>query len=163
MALIQEEMRPAQAGPVQGQPQAQAQGQPQGEPDMQAVQQIQRLGVAMMKVVYDKKMAPQLLNMVRGSEDPVAGVVQAAMTVVQALGEKVKGIDPQAVQSILPPTLAFLFEMADAAKLLKQTPEMMGQAMQMIGQKLQGQQPAQAASPAQAGAPVQPATEPVEA
>lgn len=154
MAMIQEAMQADAAAP-QGKPQPQPQGQPEGgrggEPPMKAVENFRRLGVSMMKVIYDKKTTPHLLNIIRGSDDPVAGVVQAAMVVVKALGEKVKGLQPDAAMAILPPTLSFLFEMADAAKLLQYQPAMMEQAMQMLSQNAQGAQPAPQTEEAPAG------------
>lgn len=161
MALIQDAM---QQGQPEQPPVSAGQAAPQGQQvDPKLVQMYQRMGLAMMKTIYDKKMTPQILGMVSGAEDPVSGVVQAAMTVVQGISEKVKGSPPQAAFAILPAAVALIFELADAAKILKYDPSMMQQAQAMVQQKMGGEaQGAPAEQPAAQPA-AQPQPEQVEA
>lgn len=159
MAIIKQEMQ-------RGQPAQQLPAQPQGAPvDPNAQQATRSLGLAMMKRLYDKKITPELLNVIRGSEDPVAGVAQAAMMVVDGLdqSQQAKSLPPKSMMAIATAAVVFLFELADAAKILQSNPAMIQKAQAMLQQKMGGQQQAAPAAPAEAVPAEVPATEEVEA
>ena len=125
-------------------PEAMPQGE-QGAPKDKATETYRRLVLAAMKVIYAKEVTDNLVEMMRaGAENPAEGVAQAASAVLSQLVERVKGLDPKAVYAVTPPVVIFLMELAGAAKLFKETPEIMQQAIQMVGAQVGGQQQEQA-------------------
>lgn len=128
------EQQMMQAQPVE-KPQAQTSAQ-----DPKAVETFRKLGLAAMKVIYDKTKSAQLVEMMKaGADNPPEVVAQAAVTVLSILQEGAKGIDPKLVYSVTPAVVFFLLEMAGAAKLFKPSPEIMQAAVQMVGEQVKGQ------------------------
>jgi hypothetical protein len=163
MAIIEQEMmtgkQPAAQPPAQGmRPQA-------GAVDPNAQQATRALGLSMMKRLYDKKITPELLNIIRNSEDPVAGVAQAAMMVVDGLdqSQQAKSLPPKSMVSIATAAVVFLFELADAAKIVQSNPSMIQKAQAMLQQKMSGQQQAAPAPEGEGLVETQAANEEVEA
>mgnify|MGYP003395014480 CR=1 FL=1 len=145
---------PAQLQPPGGQPQSQPpqQGQPQGA-DQAMLGAYRRLSLAAMKIIYDPKVSQDLLNTMKEGGDPAAGVAHAAGLVVGQLRQQAKGINPAAVESVAPATVAMLFELGHAAGLFKPDQGMVQKAVQLYKEDAQmakqqpSQQPQQAEQP----------------
>lgn len=136
-------------------------GMPEGEvpakepaaqpgPEDKATETYRRLVLASMKVIYTKEITGELVAMMKaGAENPAEGVAQAASTVLGLLAERVNGIDPKAVYAVTPPVVMLLMELAGTAKLFKPTPEILQQAIQMVGAQAGQQAPEQEQAPAE--------------
>lgn len=106
---------------------------PQADPKMQNI--AQRLVLAAQKIIYDPQISRRLIDAIRQGEDPVSGIVSAALLVIDQLREHAKGIQPDMVYAVAPAVIAFLFELASAAKIPVQ-PQMMAQARQALLQQI---------------------------
>lgn len=115
-------------------------------------EKIPRLVLAAMKVVYDKTMTPQLLQMLSSGE-PAQSLAQAVISVVSGLKQQAKGIDPNEVNRLVPAVMKMLTELAEAANLFKADRNVLKQAMDLVAQQMGGK-----AAPAQPAA--QPAAQP---
>jgi hypothetical protein len=68
-----------------------------------AINVYQRLVAAAMKAIYgDQNGFNAIVNMLKQAQDPVSGIVQATMSVLDALHEKIKGIPPELAYKIAP-------------------------------------------------------------
>lgn len=133
-------------------------GQP--APQSKGAEAYRRIVMGAMQVVYGKESSGGLLNMIRGEEDPVMGVAQATVTVLNGLKQQIKGINPNFVYTAASAVAGMLFELGDAAGLFKFDPKMMQAAMRVMPQALQqfgevgGEQSGAKAAPAEPqGAP----------
>ncbi len=123
---------------------AMAEEKPATQPNDKATETYRRMVLAAMKVLYTKEVTAQLVELMRsGAENPAEGVAQAASTVLGILSEKVNGIDPKAVYAVTPPVVMLLMELAGVAKLFEPTPEILQQAIQMVGAQAGQAAPAQ--------------------
>lgn len=151
-----------QQEPAQAQ-QPDAAGNPAGAPPSKAADAYRRIVTGAMQAVYGKGSSDGLLNMIRSAEDPVIGVAQATVTVLNGLKQQIKGINPNFVYTAASAVAGMLFELGDAAGLFKFDPKMMQAAMRVMPQALQqvgesgdgptSAQPAQASPAAPQGAP----------
>lgn len=159
-----------QQGAAQPAPDAQPEGgaQPGAKPGAQPgqsdprVEFVQRVVVAAGKIVYEKNTAAQLVRMVKSAEDPVAGVAQATLLVLDRVQSQVKGRDPKFVFVAVPSVVRMILELADAAKIVKSDDAVSSQAVQAVAALVkqrfgqQGAQPPAQAAPAQGAPPAQP-------
>lgn len=124
--------------PQQQIPQGQPQGQPKGgQPGVKEAEVYQRLVVAAMKLIYEKETTKNLVEMMRGEEDPVQALASAAMAVIGRLQEGAKGIPPNFVFSTTATIVTFLAEIGGAAKLFKPSAGMVKQATQAVEKQAQ--------------------------
>lgn len=154
MALIpgQDGQQPPEEQPQPGQPQ----GQPQAQPaDPKVVVAFQRIVLAAGKMVYDKTVSRDLVQMIGQAEDPTQGVAKAVMTVLDQLHAQVKGINPNFVYSAASVVVGFVLELAEAAKLVQFDKALPGQVMQIITEELKQRSGAATEQPA-----AKPETEP---
>lgn len=148
-AMPPQEERPLEQEPAP--PVAAAPEKPGAAPaqDPKALETYRRLGLAAMKVIYDRATSAQLVEMMRaGADNPAEAIAQAAQTVLSQMMERVQGIDPKTVYAVAPAVVAFLMELAQAAKVFEASPEILQQALQMLGQQA-SQAPAQPEQPQQ--------------
>lgn len=134
-------------------------GQPKGpQADPKVVNAFQRVVAAAGKVIYERQMTGQLLNVIRSAGNPVEGVVGATMMVLDGLTGKVKGIHPNFVYVTANVVALMLLELAEAAKLVKFDKAIIDQVTQgliaEVGKRDEGE-----AAPAAAAAPGAGATE----
>jgi hypothetical protein len=117
-----------------------------GQVDQKMMDAYRRLGLAAMKIVYDKAISRQLIDMM-GQSEPPQSIADAALVVLGQLKEKAQGIEPAFVYSVGPAVISFIAELGEAAGLFKRSPEMLKQVAMLISQKLKAQE--QGASPQQ--------------
>lgn len=122
---------------------------------------VDRIVIAAKRVIA--RVAPQLLQMMRSSQDPATGLAHAFLLLMKQLYAKSKGTMP--IQAILPATKEIIQDVArvgETGGLFKVTPQLLQQALQLAsqqgkqapqGQQPQGQQPGVAVPPAAAPAP----------
>lgn len=132
--------------------------QPQQKPaDQKAVETYRKLGLAAMKIIYDPKIAPQIVTIMQKG-NPAQGIAQAVFVVILRMQEGVKGANPNVVFAVAPAVAAMVAEIGKAAGVLEPTPQMVAEALKIVAQQA-GQQAPQGApqQPAQQPAPQQPA------
>lgn len=122
------------------------------EVDPKVADAYQRMVLAAMKVVYEPTIAPKLIEMMRGGEQPAAGLARAAGLVAGQLQEKAKNAPQGVIQTVIPVIVAFLMELADAAGLFKMDQKLMQQAIALAMRQGGGAAPApQQQAPAASG------------
>lgn len=153
MAIINQAMRP-QPGP------AAPQSAPAPAPQQGMDKIVQRIVTAATMAMNEPQTEQQILTMVKSSGDPVQGLAQATVTLMKALFAKSnKTMPPQAIGPAGQQVMLVIAKAAEAAGILKVTPQLIKQAMaaavQMIGQAQQAPtQTAPAAAPAAPAAPM---------
>ena len=116
---------------------------PQMDPKL--MEAHRRVGLAAMKLVYDPKIAPQLVQMM--SDDPQS-IADAVMLVLDQLAEKMTGMEPGFVYSVGPAVLAFLMEIGEAAGLFKASPELQNAVAGIVMQGMKAKMSGKSAQPA---------------
>lgn len=142
--------------------------QPQGQAKPQNPQRAaqQRIIAAGMKILYAKRETTmQIVEMVKNAPDPANGIAQAAMLIVQQLGQMAKGIDPRLAISVAPVLAVLIAELATKAGVIPDEGAIVGQAIELIKRQVmapqQGRQGAPAlAQPQQPPQEQQPAAQP---
>ena len=140
-----------QGQPAPAQPAAGAQPDAQ-QKDPRAAETHRKLGLAAMKIIYDKNTSKQLVEMMKaGADNPAQVVAQAASVVLGQMQEKVQGIEPKLVYTVTPAVVVFLMELAGAAKIFTPDMKIAQAAIQMVGEQASGpqQEQAQPAAPPQ--------------
>lgn len=112
--------------------------------DEAEAQAFQRLVLAAMKIVYDKTVAPRLIQMVQGAETPVGGLVQATMIVIEQLGQKIQGRPQQSAYVVTPIVLSMVYELCMQAGVLEKNPELAKQALLALVEQVRARAPQQA-------------------
>jgi hypothetical protein len=114
---------------------------------------IQRIQMAAMKALNQPDIEQQIVTLVKSSQDPVQGLAQALLFLMQALYKKSNGTMPKtSVGPAAMQVVGMIAKMCRAAGVLQDvTPQILKQAMAAALQMLQRQAPAQPAAPA--GAP----------
>lgn len=108
---------------------------------------------AAMKVLYQKVTVQQVLKIVAGAQDPAEGIAQASRFVAeQVVGTQAKaqGAPPQVANSALIPIAGLIIELAAAARIVQDGPELRqavqaaisGSAPQEQTQRTQEERPA---------------------
>lgn len=136
MALIANQMAP---GP-----------QPQASPQSGNV--VQRIVTAAIMLLNTDQVEQHVLQIIKGAQDPAQGLAQSLAFLMQTLSDKSKGMPMQALGQAMMPILQQIAKMAEAAKILQPTPQLLQQAGKAALQLLQ-----QSAAPQAAPAPQQPA------
>lgn len=145
MPLIKSKMQPpAQPGPEEmnepgeGTPGEEQEDAAQGEAPQGASQQVyERVVMAASKVLHDPKRMQAIIQMVKAHGNPVAGLADATIFVMQMLFQISKGSIPQEV--IVPAgqeVLQMIAEMCERAGILKVTPELLKQAAGVAAAKV---------------------------
>lgn len=121
------------------------QTQPQDDP--KALETFRRLGIAAMKIVYDAKVTPQILEILKGAEPPQA-IAQATSLVLEQMKSKVSGVNPNTVYAVAPTVAVMVAELGHAAKLFQPSGALVQQALKIIAQKGDATPAAAPAAPA---------------
>jgi hypothetical protein len=149
-----------QAAPQAVPPQAPAQ------PPAQGGDPSKRIVTAALMLLNQDAFEKQIIAMIQGAQDPAQGIAQAFVFVLRALHEKSNGMPMQALGQAGQPILQEILKLAEAAKVIQISPELLQAVMQAVKSALSGQgasgvapaapaTPAPAAQPAPA-APMQP-------
>lgn len=136
---------------------AQNMQQPQADPRI-----VERVVMAATHALNTPQVEQAILQAVKSSQDPVQGLAQATMMLMQMLVEKAKGFPPQAFLPAAGQVLGVIAKMAAAAGVLKPTPQMMNDAIQAFLQlvKQQASQQPQNATPPANAQPAAPTAQP---
>jgi hypothetical protein len=123
---------------------------PQVNPQTQKYADVlQRIVVAAGKIVYgDQKTAAGIVQLVSQAEAPEEGLAQATMLILGRLSEQMKGMNPSVVFAAAPMVVGMIAELAQAAKVVEPTPELLSAALEKVKAQMAGGQPQQAAAPA---------------
>ena len=131
---------------MEGKPMAGEAEQAMPEKSMQAPPELQRIGLAVQKIVYNPKIADGLVQMIQQAGDPIQGIAGATMVVLQKIMQSAKGIDPEQLSVIAgTAAAAHVAVLAQAAGLVKLDDKTIPAVLQaMAGQGQGGQQEQQA-------------------
>lgn len=135
-----------------------------GEAENPAITNFKKAGIAAMKKIYDNPEVTKgiVAQLTEGAKDPVQAVAQVALTILGSVDKAAQGkLPPQFAYTAAPAVVAELGMLGTAAKAFNFTPDMIGKAVQLVGQQAQQQSaggPAAAApGPAQSAPAAQPA------
>lgn len=132
---------------------------PAGAPATKAGMPIEgkRLLVAAKKLLANKAVAKNLVEMMRSAEDPAAGLAQATISLMRSLLEQAGGMQfpPKVIVAVGAEVMSLIAAFGASAKLFKLTPDLIKQAIALAAQSLKGpaQGAAQPAAPAAQPAP----------
>lgn len=127
----------AQPGQPAMPPGAAPAGQAPSQVDPKMVEMYRRVVVAAGKTVYNPKVSTQLVAMVRQMPgNPLRGAALAALTVLDQLRERTKGINPDFVYLAGPIVVAEVLELAAAAKVVPQSPGLIQKAVAILQQEI---------------------------
>jgi hypothetical protein len=152
MGLISNGMQQpaAPAGPMQEQP----------GPQNPA---LQRIVLAATKLIHNPQTTQALVELIRKSPDPVQGIAHAVVMILTQMFQASKGTMPKdAGAAALKPIIELIVEVADAAGIVKGSPQLVQQVGALLAQRAKGiMQKAQQQQPGQQpGAQPQPGQQP---
>lgn len=112
---------------------------------------------AAMKILYQKEVVQQVLRMVAGAQDPAEGIAQAARFISQQVGQQAqaKGAPAQVANSALMPLAVLIIELAAAAGIVKDGPELRQQVQARLSGQTNQQPSGRMPAPPQAPQPQQ--------
>lgn len=114
---------------------------------------IQRIGLAVVKLVHTPQVSDHLLKMMAPlKQAPAQALAMAAAFIAKAIRDKAQGMTPQMAGPLIGIAIREIAEIAKAAKLFDANDAMQKEAMQIIAQG--------AKQPSQAQAQGQPAQQP---
>lgn len=141
--MIASNMQPApQAAPAQ----APMQG---GDPS-------KRIVTAALMLLNQDAFEKQIIQMIQGAQDPAQGIAQAFVFVLRTLHEKSKGMPMQVLGQAGQPILQEILKLAEAAKVIQISPELLQAVMQAVKAALAPAAPQGAPAAPTQGAPAAP-------
>jgi hypothetical protein len=123
-----------------------------GQPQPGGQQDFERVVIAGMKAIYAEGVSEQLIQMMQKAQNPAQGLATATALIMGELVRQSQGsMPPQVVQPAMMDIMRFIGELAEAAKILDSTPQLIQQALPMAAQMLQQAQQQGAQAQAQPG------------
>lgn len=131
---------------------------PQPARNSKSVAAIKKLFSAVGSIIYGEKSSRALLKIIQQSPKPEVGIAQAALMVMKQIKDSAKGVPPKVFDKLAKPVAFMLADIADAAGVIEDDPQIPQKAAAMIQAvilKVQGQ-----AGTPNAGPGVPPAVQP---
>ena len=105
---------------------------PQAQAPAQGGDQSKRIVTAALMLLNQDAFEKQIIQMIQGAQDPAQGIAQAFVFVLRTIHEKAKGMPMQALGQAGQPILQEILKLAEAARVIQISPELLQAVMQAV-------------------------------